>query len=143
MAPADAAPAPKLAPPHSRPAPEAEPVVATPPPPPAPPPRDAYDGSYAGTMTLSRNGGTKNRPCVEGPLNREVTVKGGQFLFVFAPDKGITIGGDIKPDGTASGFGATPQGGVRFNGQIANGQFTATADSANGCGYTLQLRKQG
>lgn len=146
-----APPAPVQPPPaRPRPAPAPDPAPAViAPQPPAPPPRNAFDGLYAGRMTITRDAqqrGASLASCADFTKeDRRMTIDNGQFS-VDVINNGmvhIVVKGAVNSDGAASGFVTSPAGGWRFTGQVRNGELTGNFTNAIGCDFAIQWRKQG
>lgn len=101
-------------------------------------PVTAFDGRYAGTMTLNPD---RTRRCPQGAESVEMTVREGRASLVVNPTTRQTLTGTVGADGTVrlvdnvdrsivtSGF-FSPQG---FTGEHRNGL----------CSYALHLRPAG
>lgn len=141
------APAPVPPPrPRPAPAPEAAPAVVAPQPP-APPPRNAFDGVYAGRMMITRDAqqkGSTLASCADfTQADRRMTIENGQ-LSVEVINNGmvhIVLKGSVNSDGAATAFAPSPAGGWRFTGQVRNGKLTGAFVNGIGCDFAIDWRK--
>jgi hypothetical protein len=100
-----------------------------------------FDGTYAGTQTLSENGSVANySECLKGPFKRKLVVKDGAAIYTFNPTYQGQVTGTVNADGDVSGSASDPSGGEALSGRIAGDDFTGEVWSLY-CTYSLQLKR--
>jgi hypothetical protein len=118
----------------------------------------AYDGNYAGSMTIAQDRkanqigvfgnrgavrGDSNgrmRPCNAGPYSKTLTIRNGQFSFVYNREFPLIFTGNVGSDGAVAAFLPSAQGGVTLAARITGADLVGTVGGAY-CVYSLQLRK--
>lgn len=98
-----------------------------------------YDGTYAGSQTLSEDASVNNySQCLKGPFKRQLVVKDGKASYEYNPGYHGTVTGTVSPEGDVS---ATDAGGdASLSGKIQGDQFTGKIWSMI-CTYSLQLKR--
>src|SRR5580704_11830243 len=78
-----------------------------------------FNGTYAGTQTLTDNGPSPNySECLRGPFKRKLVVKDGAVTYAYNPTYHREVTGTINADGGVSAYLPTPDGGVKLAGRI-------------------------
>jgi len=109
--------------------------------PPANPPATAagpgaFDGTYSGPVTLTRNADCQ---CGDAVIHRTLTVAGGHARIVYNPGRGRAAAGTVRPDGSFTLVGETVTS-VQIRGRLEGNALTGTFNSDT-CSYDIALRK--
>ncbi|MDO9710009.1 hypothetical protein [Paracraurococcus lichenis] len=105
---------------------------------PAAGPVTAYDGRYAGTITLNPD---RTRACPAAPREqREITVRQGRASFLIVPQTRQTLNGVVGPAGDVR-MADTLDRTIATTGAFAEGRFLG--EHRNGlCSYAVSMTKQ-
>jgi hypothetical protein len=100
----------------------------------------AFDGNYAGSLTLKTNNAPGRSSCALVDNSRTLTIKGGQLSILYNPKGNVTLTGMVGADGNFAASGSSPLGGVKMTGRIQGNSLTAEVVSTY-CVHTLQMTK--
>jgi len=101
----------------------------------------AFDGTYAGSQTLTDKGpGGNYSQCLRGPFKRKLIVKDGAVTYTYNPTYHGEVAGTVNPGGDVTAYISTPEGGVRLAGHIDGDAFTGEVWSVI-CTYALELKR--
>ncbi len=111
---------------------------------------EKFDGTYAGTETLTEHGPVTNySQCLKGPFKRRLVVKAGTATYTFNPTYQGQVVGTVNADGDVSGSTSEPTGGVAISGKIEGDAFTGevwslycTYSRATGSGFHDRTLRQ-
>jgi hypothetical protein len=99
-----------------------------------------YDGTYAGTQTLTETGSDHNySQCLKGPFKRKMVIKNGAVTYTYNPTSEAQVAGTVSANGDVTASASTSTGGVDLSGKIQGADFTGEVWSIY-CTYALQLR---
>jgi len=105
----------------------------------------AYDGSYAGSVTLLQDLSTGRRQLCDvfdpNDPRRTLTVQNGAFSFLISPAFSTVVRGTVGADGSLTGSGVSSIGAITLTGKITGGAFTGEARSAT-CTVSVRLTKK-
>lgn len=96
----------------------------------------AFDGTYRGTLRLTRNA---DGQCGDAVIQRTVTVANSHARIVYNPSRGRAAVGTVRPDGSFTLVGET-SGSVEITGRIEGDALTGRFNS-DICTYEVALRK--
>jgi hypothetical protein len=100
-----------------------------------------YDGTYAGTQTLTSDPADHNyAQCLKGPFKRKMVIKDGKAAYTYNPSYDGEVPGIVDADGNVSGSIETSSGGVALFGKIQGDAFSGKVWSII-CTYSLDLKR--
>jgi hypothetical protein len=100
-----------------------------------------YNGTYAGTQTLTDTGPSGNySKCLRGPFKRKLVVKDGTIVYAYNPTYHREVTGTVSAAGDVSAYLPTPDGGAKFEGKIQGDDFTGEVWSVL-CTYSVELKR--
>ncbi len=99
-----------------------------------------FDGTYAGSQTLSQDAQAQNySECLKGPFKRKLVVGNGTATYTYNPTYHGQLTATVSPDGDVRG-GSSEGSGVALSGKIEGNAFTGEVWSPY-CTYSLSLKR--
>jgi hypothetical protein len=97
----------------------------------------SYEGVYIGKIQLAYDSPNQ---CTGGNIKKTLTIKGGQFAYIFNATRDEKIVGSVNPDGSIHARGNSWIGGNELTGKIDQNRFVGRIINFR-CRYTLDLTK--